>query len=357
MSGRRKSKPKPRTTSTRRRPAAFTQATFQAHGQPIQSARPYVTSKIAYIVLPVFNAAAPPPPPPTLPATTGSPGIYKLTYVLAVPGRAVVQDEVNFAKLVQAGDSLLEVSAEVHKLRIDLHDGASSGQTAFVNVNAAHRLRDIELEIQADNFAQADSFGHDIVAPMLSRWAFLHDVAIAISAVQIIEVATQVYRWTQLMLGAVKAFSDTGGASDPDHRILLSAYRKGISSTEPLWQALSLFRVAEGIHQMRQARVAAAVARGQVPAGPTERVPADLTSIGQPNDGGLQESLQAYAGRKFTAVLDDIRPTLRNAIAHLDPGGTPIVEDRWDDLQKVERALPGLRWIARQLLDAELQEH
>jgi hypothetical protein len=33
-----------------------------------------------------------------------------------------------------------------------------------------------------------------------------------------------------------------------------------------------------------------------------------------------------------------------------------IVQDRWDDLPKVELALPGRRWIARQLLNAELQK-
>lgn len=87
----------------------------------------------------------------------------------------------------------------------------------------------------------------------------------------------------------------------------------------------------------------------------TERGPTDLTAIGQPNDLGLIDSLKPYAGRKFTAVLDDIRPALRNAIAHLDPDSTMLVQDRWDDLQKVEQALPGLRWIARQLLDSELQ--
>ncbi len=58
-----------------------------------------------------------------------------------------------------------------------------------------------------------------------------------------------------------------------------------------------------------------------------------------------------------TPVLDGIRPTLRNAIAHLDLDATILIEDRWADLSKVEQVLPALRWIARQLLDAELQSH
>ena len=235
------------------------------------------------MVEPVFSPASAPPPLGS-PAPAGSPGVYKLTYVLAIPGRMVVQDEVDFAKLVQVGDCLLEVPPGIRQLRIDLGDGTGRQQAAVVHVNAHRRLRDIELEIQADSFAEAASRGHDLIAPLLGRWAFLHDVAITTSAVQIIETATQIHRWTLLMTGAVKMFSDTTGVSDPDHRILLSAYREGISSTEPLWQALSLFRVAEGVLQMRKARTAAVLAAAQVPAEPSERVPADLTSLGPPND-------------------------------------------------------------------------
>ncbi|MGH3411412.1 MAG: hypothetical protein ACRDRJ_54260 [Streptosporangiaceae bacterium] len=60
--------------------------------------------------------------------------------------------------------------------------------------------RDIEIEIRADNFAQAACLGHDLVAPLLSRWAFLHDVAITTSAVEIVEAASQVHQWSLLML-------------------------------------------------------------------------------------------------------------------------------------------------------------
>jgi len=302
---------------------------------------------------PVFGPQGARPAAP--PAPTGSPGRYELTFVLAVPGRAVVQDEVNFAQLVQGGDSLLEVPPGTSELRITLRDDAGSEQSAVAHVNASRRLRDIELAIQADSFTQAASRGHDLVSQVLSRWAFLHDAAITTSAVQIVETATQTRLWRLLIIGAVKRFSDTMGVSNREHQALLSAYREGISSTEPLWQVLSLFRVAEGVLQMRNTRRAAALAAGQVPAEPAERVPATVDSLGPANDLGLADSLRPYAGRKFTAVLDGLRPILRNAIAHLDPDSSPLSQDRWDDLDKAEQALPALRWIARQLLDAELQ--
>ena len=162
---------------------------------------------------------------------------------------------------------------------------------------------------------------------MLSRWAFLRDVAITSPAVQIVEAATRTCLWRLLIVGAVKGFSDTLGVSNLEHQALLSAYREGISSTEPLWQVLSLFRVAEGVLQMRNARRAAAIAAGQVPAEPTERLPATVNSVGSANDLGLTDSLRPHAGRKFTAVLDGLRPILPNAIAHLDPDSSPLGQD------------------------------
>jgi hypothetical protein len=353
MSGRRRSKPRPQRTPQQPRLAAFPRPAARAPGQPAQSARPYVTSRMSFIAEPVFAPAGARPPAPPVPA--GSPGLYELTFVLAVPGRAVVQDTVDFARLVQGGDSLLEVPPGTSELHITLRGDAGGEQLAVAHVNASRRLRDIELASQADNFTQAASRGHDLVSQVLSRWAFLHDVAITTSAVQIVEAATRTCLWRLLIIGAVKGFSDTLGVSNPEHQALLSAYREGISSTEPLWQVLSLFRVAEGVLQLRSARRAAAIAAGQVPAEPSERVPAAVNSLGPPNDLGLADSLRPHAGRKFAAVLDDLRPLLRNAIAHLDPDGSPLSQDRWDDVDKAEQALPALRWIARQLLDAELQ--
>lgn len=239
---------------------------------------------------------------------------------------------------------------------MDFHDDADNTHALTVNVNGQHRLRDIVLEVEADNFMHAASIGHDLVAPTLSRWAYLHDAPITTSGFHAIEVATGSQRfWVNRMMGAVKAFADSSGASHQDHRLLLSAYRDGISSTEPLWQALSLFRVIEGVFKMREERRPGLIAAGKTPP-PAERIPTDVSQLGEPNDYGLQGSLQPYAGQKFTQVRDTIRNKLRNAIAHLDVDSDIIIQDRWEDVQKVEQVLPSLRWMARQLLETELQQ-
>lgn len=109
---------------------------------------------------------------------------------------------------------------------------------------------------------------------------------------------------------------------------------------------------------MRGRRISAAVAAGSTPDEENERVPTDLTTVGHPNEReALQNALGPYAGMKFRVAFDDIRETVRHAVAHLDPEGNPLVQDRWEDLHRVQTTLPGLRWMARQMLDAELQGH
>lgn len=347
MSRSRKPNRPPRTPPAPQ-PAAFPGPTATALGQPGQAGRPYVTEGVYYTVVPIPRGGREPDP-------AGSPGRYRLTSVLAIPGREVVLNEVNFTKLIGAADTLLQVASDVHTLRMDVHDDDGNQHVLTVHVNDEHRLRDIELEVEADNFMHAAGIGHDLIAPTLSRWAYLHDAAITTSGFQIIELATgtQLF-WVNRMLGAVKAFADTTGASFEDHRLLLSAYRDGISSTEPLWQALSLFRVIEGVFKMRAERRPGLIAAGKTPPA-AERVPTDVSKIGEPNDRGLRASLTPFAGQKFTQVRDTIRNQLRNAIAHLDVDSDIIIHDRWEDVRKVEQLLPCLRWMARQLLETELE--
>jgi hypothetical protein len=85
----------------------------------------------------------------------------------------------------------LQVAPDVHTLRTDVHDDAGNKHVLTVNVNGRHRLRDIELEVDADTFLHAASLGHDLIAPALSRWAYLHDAPITTSGFQIIELAPE----------------------------------------------------------------------------------------------------------------------------------------------------------------------
>lgn len=321
-------------------------------GEPSQSGRPLITGPVTYAIVPEYGIGHALAGQDLSPA--GRAGQYKVTDVLAVPGRNVVQTEVNFDALRANGDSLLAVGPEVASLDLEMQeDGRALHVT--IGVNQHRRLRNIEVDLDALSFEDAERRGYDLIMPVLSRWSFLHDVAITTCGRQIEEVATGVRRFQTNIAGAVKGFSDLKGSSTPEHRLLLAAYREGLSSAEPLWQALSIYRVAEGVWALRAARRAGLLVAGQPVREPRDRVPSDLSQLGHPRERDcLVVALRPYVGRTFRAVFDDLRDVVRNPIAHLDPDGNPLQHDSWDDIQKVQRALPGLRWIARQLLAAEL---
>jgi hypothetical protein len=220
-------------------------------------------------------------------------------------------------------------------------------------------LRDIQVEVTASNFENAGQIAHEVVMLLISQWAFLHDVALTTAGMQITEQATQTRSLELMLPGAVKAYSDGGGPDDPDHRVLLSAYREALSSFEPLWQALSLYKVAEGVWTLRgRQRKEVAGVGGTASHERSERVPEDVTSIGHQNDrGALDDALRPYAGQKFRTVFDDVRAAVRNASAHLDRRGEDaLAQDSWNDMQQVRRMLPGFRWMSWQLLAAEFED-
>src|ERR1035437_207739 len=326
-------------------------------GAPEQSGRPLVTDRVAYTAEPVF-----PEGDPTNSLTSGPigrPGQYRVTFVLAVPGRNVVQETVDFQAAVENGDSLLAVNPDVHELRLDFSpvEGGDGGPRVVVRMNSDHRLRDLSVELRARRFRGAAQGGHDLVMPILSRWSYLHDVSITTSGMLIEELATGTVSFETTVVGAVKGFSDTSGVSTPEHRLLLAAYREGLSSAEPLWRALSLYKVAEGVWALRSQRRRERLAAGEAVNELSERVPADVTNLGHPREiEALAASLRPYAGKKFRVAFDDIRSRLRNSIAHLDPDADPLAQDTWDDVRRVYEVLPGLRWMSRKLLEAELSK-
>jgi hypothetical protein len=283
----------------------------------------------------------------------GTPGRYRIAVVLAVPGTNVVREDVDFGWPDTGGDSLL-VAPDPQEFQITLGNETEHVVTS-IHLNDHGRLRAISLDVEASNFQDAARSGHDLVMPMLSRWSFLHNVAITTSGVRIEEMKTGTSRLDLTIAGAAKTFSDRDSVSTPEHRVLLAAYREGISSAEPLWQALSLYKVAEGVWTLRRRRQEAAVAAGQPIHEPSEHVPEDVNTVGHPSERDrLAESLAPYAGRKFRIAFDDIRVALRNSIAHLEPDGDPLAQDSWDDVRRIYDILPALCWMSRYLLEVEI---
>lgn len=145
----------------------------------------------------------------------------------------------------------------------------------------------------------------------------------------------------------------TAGVSRENHRPLLSAFRDGLSSANPLYQVICFYRVIEGVRAVRSSRRQEATKRGIEISDPPERIPteADLPDAARSE---FRHSFEPHLGQKFGKVLDEYRDLLRNAIAHLNPESTHVVADRHKDVMDCHRALPVLRYIAREMLSTEL---
>ncbi|HUX11945.1 MAG TPA: methylamine utilization protein MauJ [Spirochaetia bacterium] len=322
-------------------------------GQPPVTGRPIVTQEMRYTVVPLFPESDPRSKLGNGPI--GAAGDYIVVYRLGVPGIQAASTEFHFGSLESTGDSLIEAHPDATQIVIELKASPDTpaDQKLTLGVNREHRLSSVVLRCQAENFEGAAEHAHDIVMPFLSQLAFSHEVAITTTGREIIEVATETRQMSQITVGAVKGIALGVWASTPEQRRLLASYREGLSSSEPLYQALSFYKVVEGVLSMRGIEDAAHRARGETPNRAFERIPQDITSALHPSDSPLQrESFAPYLGRKFADVRDELRESLRNHISHMDFGALSFGADSYADVVAVQRALPVLRYMARVLLSS-----
>jgi len=322
--------------------------TWMPLGEPLQTGRPLTTQRLEYTVVPVF--------PPSDPrhnlsnGPIGSSGTYAITYSLAVPGTSVNQTEADFDALEESGDSLLSVTTGEPELVFTLGRDDSL-QVVAATVNANGRLGTLRHDVLAADFHSAAHTSYDQIMPLLSRWAFDHDAPITVSGVELLEVATDARKLIATFVGAVKRFSASSSYEcSYEAKQALASYREGLSSSEPLYQALSYFKVIEMVFNVRAAERARSKKEHLPTLHPSEKFPTS-TEFLHPFDKEMYGGYFApYFGKKFTAVRDDLKGSLRNSIAHLDPGRDPFGVDTYDDLLTVERNLPVLRYMARVLL-------
>lgn len=218
-----------------------------------QIPRPEVNEHIAITIAPQFTRNGPGPAP------GGSSGDYDVVLILGVPGvnsvvsTAIVDDWSN------SGDSLLASDG----LTLDLlaEDGSPIGKARFVP-NRAGRLARVHLAVHANTFADAEKHAHDAVMPVLSWLAFEANVAVEVVATAITEQATSTRQVSARMMGRVHAATEPRGWSTAELRPFLAAYREGLNSTSPLYQAISFYKIIEGARAFQKRRTREAIRVG-----------------------------------------------------------------------------------------------
>ncbi|MHB1357844.1 MAG: methylamine utilization protein MauJ, partial [Anaerolineae bacterium] len=74
-----------------------------------------------------------------------------------------------------------------------------------------------------------------------------------------------------------------------------------------------------------------------------------------PLDELYREALRPYHGKTFNVVRDQLKKPIRHAIAHLNRINAVLDADYYNDITVCSRAIPVLKYMARQMLDNEVK--
>ena len=316
--------------------------------------RPDYNVREGWIVVPKF-----PPSDPRHGKTSpeGGTGVYKVTFVLGIPGKNVFRDHVAMGQTHLDGDSLLLFPDKVETCEVRFDDHGSRVGAIILGHNSDRRLSTATMRIQADSLVQAEEAAYNMTAGFLSYLSYTSDVPVEITGYEILEESTGTQKAVFGMLGKMKLLAIGSGigsiVSDNSYRQLFAAYREGMNATNVFYQALSFSKVIEGCRKLRERKNAEANNAGRRPFTPSLAMPAQLDEIPIVSDS-IRESFRPFLGRKFSSIVDDFRPLVRNAIAHLDPAQDVLDIDRFQDIQTCERAIPILRYVARALIRFEI---
>jgi hypothetical protein len=310
----------------------------------MQLPRPRVTEFTAVAVVPVLPGRADRP--------SGAPGLYDIAFVLGVPGVSSVTTSLNFDAIVAGGDSLLQGSGL--QVQLDSSDGQSL-HTARIVPNRSGRLAQIRLTITANDFSSAENEAFDALMPTLSRIAFEADTSVEVTAILLTERATQTRQLGATLVGAVQPAPEIAETTTPELRMFLAAYREGLNANSPLYQALSFFKIIEGMTKFHTNRVRTAKKRGAAePADPmARRIPAERKDLAGMTDWA-RDHFTPYLGKSYAEIRDAVQETIRNAVAHISPGMDLRIADYAADIRACRDITPVLRYIARELIQEEL---
>jgi hypothetical protein len=237
---------------------------------PARLPQPRVTEQLTYTIVPVFKHGEAGPP-------EGGRGQYDATLILGIPGIGSTLTELNF-NAENLGNSLM--AGPGMNIDIDFPDREETANVVFTS-NDSGRLAQVHLSLHAENFEGAEKFTHDVVMPILSRMSFELNVPVEVTATILVEKATMIQSIHATVVGTQQTIRNVEGQMSPELRPYLSAYREGLNSNSPLYQALSFYKVIEGIskfHVKRLRRMNSTTATS-IPDPGSHAIPASLDLI------------------------------------------------------------------------------
>ena len=230
MMSRRKQTSKRKSSASKSSTTIGTTSTKIISGKLI---RPDVNRRIQFVQVPIFA----PVDPRSLIARTevGSFGPYKITFVLAIPGRSTFLDELDLPTLMLSGES--NILAETD-FQIETKNETGTWVLDFT-CNKRNQVSTVSARVHAQNFEDAERWAYNNITPLLSFWSYQYDVGIDIAGYEVLEEITQTQKWVFGVVGKRRTLDLTQGSIPKiEYRRLLAAYREAMNSTNIFYQTI-----------------------------------------------------------------------------------------------------------------------
>ena len=309
--------------------------------------RPSKTGPLAFIIVPMADGKQVGHP-------SGDLGLYRVEASLGVPGFEMLFHDIDPSGALAAGDSLILTDPFI----IDqLPHSDAGGVEFFINTNTHGRVAQVSTTLQANSFNEAEERFHNLVMPLLSLLAFKCDSALDIRSMLITEETTQIQEFHTIIAGEPSPIAPIDGPMTRELIPFLASYREGLNLNSPGHQALAFSKVVEGITSLRKRRgrqANAASKASQILEVNDLRLPLSLDDLLDQSEF-VRACFLPYLGQTFGEMRDRYREPIRNAVAHISPGKAVVVADTYRDVQICRSAVPILRYMARVLIDDEIE--
>ncbi len=216
------------------------------------------------------------------------------------------------------------------------------------------------MRLLGNSFEHVEDKAYNLIMPILSYWSYKYNVAVDIAGYEVLHECSQTRKTSMAILGQTRYLDvDDAFQLAPELRLLFAAFRKGLCANDVFYQALSFYKVIEGVGRLRAKRRKALLETGETPRAEREMFPSTLEAIPLADPFGFAKlGFTLYLGKKFSWAKEQFRPLIRNAIAHLDPtkdNGDVIDADSFSDWIQCREAVPIMWYMASNMLDSEIQ--
>ncbi|MHB1357436.1 MAG: methylamine utilization protein MauJ, partial [Anaerolineae bacterium] len=210
--------------------------------------RPDTSSKVKLTYVPFFSNTDPKSQIERSPA--GSPGIYLVTFVFTLPGKNMLRGDLDSVMLMQSGESLLQYPAN-QQLVVPFTNENGKANIVFSS-NKQGVIANAQMRTEAQDFENAERIANDLVAPLVSYWSYFYDVPMDIAGYEVVEERTDTRRYSfGIILGKPKPMISDEYHLVPDYHRMFAAYREAMNTTNEFYQALSFYKIVEGITTLR----------------------------------------------------------------------------------------------------------